>query len=203
MGGAGSGRAGGWGRPTVRDYWALDIHGLTRDGCLRDGAMFTTTWSRNGAVRASAGGLASANAVVMSYRSTSRASGRGEDISQALPLVETACYFGGARRWFLCPIAGCGRRVAVLYLRDRYFACRHCLNLAYPSQHEDTGDRAYRVMLNISRRLAADRPGSMHAECPPKPSGMHWGTYARLYGRWCEARERFYGDLAGKLGRLG
>ena len=56
---------------------------------------------------------------------------------------------GSSERWqgpakkrldaaFICPAAGCGRRVAILY-RGGIFACRHCYRLAYASSREDAG----------------------------------------------------------------
>jgi hypothetical protein len=50
-------------------------------------------------------------------------------------LETTPVHFGGERWWFLCPAAGCGRRVRKLYLgpSGTYFACRHCYNLTYAS----------------------------------------------------------------------
>jgi hypothetical protein len=73
---------------------------------------------------------------------------------------------------------GCGRRVAKLYLGDKYFACRHCYQLAYKCQRETSIDRADRKANTIRDKLKWDRgvlslPGD-------KPKGMHWKTYARL-----------------------
>lgn len=55
-------------------------------------------------------------------------------------LVTTDCHLGGVRWWFICPLSlngvFCGRRVRKLYLRGKYFGCRHCHNLAYRSSQE-------------------------------------------------------------------
>ena len=48
-----------------------------------------------------------------------------EDVQEPISLEWTACNFGGERPWFVCPGAGCGRRVALLYGPGRYFLCRH------------------------------------------------------------------------------
>lgn len=47
------------------------------------------------------------------------------------------------RYWFVCPTAGCGRRVGCLYLPSdcKYFACRHCCNLTYQTRQEGYKDR--------------------------------------------------------------
>src|SRR4051794_38640037 len=50
---------------------------------------------------------------------------------QFVPLVRTACPFGGSRPWILCP---CGRRVGVLFDAGGGFFCRVCLKLRYSSQ---------------------------------------------------------------------
>jgi hypothetical protein len=54
-----------------------------------------------------------------------------EDIIRTVALVWTPCRFGGARPYFLCPGADCGRRVVKLYFQERDFLCRHCHRLAY------------------------------------------------------------------------
>jgi hypothetical protein len=59
---------------------------------------------------------------------------QGEQVVQEIFLDWTACNFGGCRPWLICMT--CGRRVAVLYLRGKYFACRHCCNLTYSSCQE-------------------------------------------------------------------
>ena len=60
-------------------------------------------------------------------------------------LGSTPCYLGGGRFWFICPIEGCRRRVAVLYLPSgaESFACRHCYNLTYQSvqRHNQRADQ--------------------------------------------------------------
>jgi hypothetical protein len=47
-------------------------------------------------------------------------------------LGETACHFGGRRRWFICP--SCEAHMGVLYKDRDDFKCRKCLNLCYLSQ---------------------------------------------------------------------
>jgi hypothetical protein len=59
---------------------------------------------------------------------------RGEQVAQEIFLDWTPCNYGGLRPWFSC--MNCGRRVAVLYLRGKYFACRHCHDLTYLSCQE-------------------------------------------------------------------
>lgn len=74
-----------------------------------------------------------------SYTQTDRYSGKKTDFDYKIPLITTPCYFGGKRYWFRCSwyVNGvyCGRRVGVLYLSDKYFACRYCNNLTYNSRN--------------------------------------------------------------------
>lgn len=99
-------------------------------------------------------------------------------IEQTLRLTWTACHYGGKRAWWLCPVPGCGRRVAVLYA-GRALACRHCHRLAYKSQRETANSRAYR-RANKLREALGWVPGVIHGP-GDKPKGMHWRTFWRMH----------------------
>jgi hypothetical protein len=62
-------------------------------------------------------------------------------LSCVLRLTGTRCHFGGIRRWFICPVRGCGRRVGLLYLVPGAsgFVCRSCGDLTYESRRHDNG----------------------------------------------------------------
>jgi hypothetical protein len=109
-----------------------------------------------------------------------------------VPLSWTACNFGGERPWFVCPGAGCGRRVAILYGPGRYFLCRHCYDLVYESQRENAIYRALRRAQAIRERLGGS--ANMTKPFPEKPKGMHWQTCERL---WWEHHEAEMEQLAG------
>ena len=55
-------------------------------------------------------------------------------------ITTTPCHYGGTRRWFLCPMKNdgvlCKKRVAILYLKEGSFGCRHCHHLTYSSQNK-------------------------------------------------------------------
>ncbi len=89
------------------------------------------------------------------------------------------CNFGDERLWFICPGAGCGQRVAVLYGPGKYFLCRHCYDLRYESQREDKKDRALRKAQKIRMRLGGS--ANMLEPFPERPKGMHYDTYMRLF----------------------
>ena len=58
----------------------------------------------------------------------------GEQVAQEVYFDWTKCNYGGHRPWLIC--MDCGRRVGVIYLRVKKFACRHCHNLTYRSCQE-------------------------------------------------------------------
>ncbi len=177
MGGIGSGRHWHYGaNDTTEDYRAIDVRRWQRDGLLTPGNAFGWQWSRRGEVVTSIQARAENGRVVLSYR---HRSGGGEWTDESYPvyLDWTPCNLGGSRPWFLCPAVGCGRRVALLY-GGTIFACRHCYQLAYPSQRETHDDRAARRADRIREKLAWE-PGILNGN-GWKPKGMHWRTFERL-----------------------
>ncbi len=179
MGGMGSGRRWHYGaNDTTEDYRAIDVRRWQRDGLLIPGNAFGWQWSRRGEVVASIQARAEAGRVVLSYRHRS-GGGEWKDESYPVYLDWTPCNLGGSRPWFLCPAVGCGRRVALLY-GGAIFACRHCYQLAYPSQRETYDDRAARRADRIRDKLGWE-PGILNGNGNGwKPKGMHWRTFERL-----------------------
>jgi len=176
MGGIGSGRRWHFSAKNTTDaFRALDVRRWARDGFLQPGRAFSWQWSQDGEVTGSINVRAETGRVILDYRSGSG----GEWQAQKYPvsLTATPCHLGGVRQWFLCPALGCGRRVAKLY-GGAIFACRHCHQLAYPSQRETVSDRALRRAGSIRDRLGW-QPGVANGY-GPKPKGMHWRTFERL-----------------------
>ena len=89
--------------------------------------------------------------------------------AQHVPLLHTACNYGGSRPWFACP--ACARRVGVIFLRRGGFYCRSCARVGYYSQSEDGLGRVWRRQAKVEARLGEDLA---------RPKGMHHATYARL-----------------------
>jgi hypothetical protein len=116
--------------------------------------------------------------VILTYRHRSGPGEEWQDVQQPVSLSWTACNFGGERPWFVCPGAGCGRRVAVLYGPGRYFLCRYCYDLVYESQRENEMHRALRRAQAIRERLGGNP--NMTKPFPERPKGMHHETYWRL-----------------------
>ena len=178
MGGQGSGRHWHYGaKDTTRDYRSLDVRYLKRHNLLTPGCTSTLRWSRNGVDNGSIKFTAEVDRIILDYRHC-----RNNDnwVSENYPikLSWSDCNVGGKRPWFLCPARGCGKRVAILY-GGSIFACRHCYNLAYPSQRETYDDRAARRADRIREKLGWE-PGILNPKGWQKPKGMHWKTFERL-----------------------
>ena len=196
MGGIGSGRHWQQGsKPTTDHYREIDIRKWKREGLLDSPGWYSCRWLRRGKETASISVSAGPDRVVLSYRQRLR-NGDWEPMSYPVYLDWTDCHLGGQRPWFLCPGAGCGKRVAILYGGSVY-ACRDCHGIAYSSQRETWDDRAIRRADRIRRKLGW-QPGIANG-LGPKPKGMHYRTFerlglqhARLVLRACDGfRERF------------
>jgi hypothetical protein len=186
VGGVGSGT---WYRfntkSTISECQSIDVRYLQRNGLLGPGHSFSLQWSRAGRQTGSIGGVVYDDRVTFFYRHRRGPGGEWEDVRETVPLTRTACNFGGERPWFICPGAGCGRRVALLYGPGRYFLCRHCYDLTYDSQRENKMYRALHRAQDIRRRLGGS--ANMMEPFPEKPKGMHWSTYDRLWWEHHEA----------------
>jgi hypothetical protein len=197
VGGVGSGS---WYRfdkkTTTGECHSLDVRYLHREGLLKPGNWFSLRWSRagreTGSIRGAIEGSARPEKVILLYRHRRGPSGEWEDVSEPVLLFWTACNFGGERPWFICPGAGCGRRVAILYGPGRYFLCRHCYDLSYQSQRDNAMYRALHKAQFIRERLGGS--ANMTEPFPEKPKGMHWKTYERL---WWEHHEAEMEHLVG------
>ena len=198
MGGEGSGNWYSFNKQTtVEECRSLDVRRLHREeGLLRPGWLFSWSWSRSGRETASIGGLVEgedrAERVVLLFRHRRGLGAEWEEVQQSVTLYWTACNFGGERPWFICPGAGCGRRVALLYGPGRYFLCRHCYGLTYQSQRDNKMYRALHRAQDIRRRLGGS--ANMMEPFPEKPKGMHSSTYERL---WWEHHEAEMEQLIG------
>ena len=157
MGGQGSGRRWHLGsKSTTGDYRKLDIRQLKKKGLLTPGQAYGWEWSRNGEKVASIQVRTEVDRIILSYRQRSGGQ-EWQDKKYPVWLDWTGCNYGGQRAWFRCPAAGCGRRVAILY-SGSIFACRHCYQLAYPSQREDSSARLIRKADKIRLRLGWEPP---------------------------------------------
>jgi hypothetical protein len=175
MGGFGSGR---WrhGKNTTDDYQALDVRELQRDGLLLPGRTLSAQWTCNGKAIAFINVEVESDHVVLKYN-YKRLDGTWQPITYIVNINWTPCNYGGQRPWFICPMGGCGQRVAILY-GSSIFACRHCHQLAYQTQRETVDNRALRRAQNIRKKLGGS--ANMLEPFPVKPKGMRWHTYFRM-----------------------
>lgn len=199
MGGFGSGRS-GW-RPKAEQFRRLDVNRLHKAGALKAGYFGGWQWTEDGQKVASIAVRAETGRLVLIYR-VRPMGGEWESIEEPIPIIETDCAYGGNRPWFRCPGVRnghrCGRRVGKLFLGQRYFLCRHCLDLSYASQSEEPMHRHNRRANKIRVALGGE-PGTWAAP-PSKPKGMHWRTYWRKIDAIEEAEAA--GDIAFTLWAL-
>jgi hypothetical protein len=192
MGGVGSGNWYRFDKKTTADEChGVDVRYLHRHGLLKSGHSFTLRWSRRERETGSIGGSVEGHLrlrperVILRYRCRSGQGSEWEDVWEPVSLTWTACNFGGERPWFVCPDAGCARRVAVLYGPGRYFLCRHCYDLVYESQRESAMYRVLHKAQAIRERLGGS--ANMIAPFPERLKGMHHETYWRLRDEHDEA----------------
>jgi hypothetical protein len=191
MGGGGSGSWCRWNRKTTTEESKdLDIRALNHAGCLYTGYQGTYSWNCDGEPAGNIMYRVENGRIVLVYRCREN---EGEWMPVELPvrLEYTPCNYGGNRPWFICPMQGCRRRVAVLYPIGKYFGCRRCGELAYSSQQE----RIYYRMARKNRKIIKKLGGNPYEDIyPKKPKHMHWKTYNRLI-----AEAEYYEDLSWKL----
>jgi hypothetical protein len=176
----GSGRHGGARKRRVESCLALDVNELRRKGALAPGASGSLTWERDRGAVASVDFRADTAELILCY------DGHGTEalkvIEQRVALSFVPAAFGGARTYFLCPGAECGRRVSVLYFRRGVFRCRHCQGLAYQVQREDGTQRAHRRADKLRARLGWPQRRALAPPIVVKPKGMWNTTFERLRG---------------------
>ena len=173
MGGYGSGRRTAFaGKPETHAALPLDIREIAKTGLLESGNRFNWHWLLNKRKLASISIGVSLQSMMLAYRYKRT----GELIEQWVQMQTTLCHLGGQRHWFSCP--QCCKRVAVLYLNGRKFACRQCGGLGYATQKENPGDRLFTKADKLRTRLGW-QVGIANAD-GDKPKGMHWNNFERL-----------------------
>lgn len=177
MGGFGSGPRSG--KDLADEMWRLDVRPMERGGYLKAGISYGWKWGRGHEIFAFINVVVESERIWLSYRQREQC-GEWMCMNYPVGISRTACTYGGKRTWWLCPMPGCGRRVAVLF-GGAVFACRYCHRLAYRSQRETASDRASRRVDFLRERLGWD-PGIL-SRSGRKPKGMHWRTFDRLVAK--------------------
>ncbi|MDP2664197.1 MAG: hypothetical protein Q8P08_02050 [bacterium] len=119
----------------------IDIRSLNHGGLFSGWNTATVTWASHRGEEgdtASVDFLPGGRHISLSCEFQNFSDG---NLEQSVPLDTTPCFFGGSRYWFFCPL--CNHRVAVLYLENNHFGCRHCYNLTYASRNEKRGSFCY------------------------------------------------------------
>ena len=199
MGGIGSGRHWQFGADTTEDYRSVDIRWLKREGILGLQGSRLLSWKRNGEVTGSINVRPEPGRIIVNYRHRC-GGGAWQDKGYPVHVDTTPCDLGGERHWFICPVQGCGRRVAILY-GGTIFACRRCYRLAYPSTREAPRDRAARRADRIRDKLGWPG-GILEGGDWGKPKGMHWRTYERLCREHDALSDRALVGIMDHLNRL-
>lgn len=148
----------------------LDVREWARRGTLWLGYSGSWSWSNShtGERTGSIGYRIEEGAAVLTY------SLNGEPKVQRVPILRTACNYGGSRPWFTCP--HCAARVALIYLRRGGFYCRQCAQVAYYSQSEDELDRSWRRQRKAEAKLGEywARPKYMHRKTRERLMATIW-----------------------------
>lgn len=200
MGGYGSNRWGGEQvRATTGESFALSVAAV-RPYLGEGNRAVGWTWSTNGKPMASVRAVVSREEVLLWYTVTC-AGGEPEPVQDVLPLVWTACTYGGMRPWFVCAQCATRRQVLYLPLTGTRFRCRECHELSYSSQRMDAVARATERVRAVERRMGGEGKGALFA-APPRPKGMHARTYERLRNELWERQMRRDEILAHELAAL-
>jgi len=180
----GAGRP-GW-RQKAENCRSVDVRRFAAENMLRPG-LWSWSWrdAETKEVVASITVMGGEEHMALSYRV-------GEESFRAeVPIMKTACNYGGDRPWFSCP--HCRRRVAKLYLKAKHFACRHCHRLNYASQAADPCGRTWRKQNRLQARLDPNWQ---------RPKHMHLATYNRLIEAILACEQERDALIAEALGRL-
>ena len=155
----------------------IDIRVLNKKGMLFPGASCQLTWkTEHDEGYTTIDCRAKKDRLVIEYKYDG-INGDERMFQHVIDFDFTPCHFGGRRTWFLCPT--CGKRVAVVYKFQWGYSCRHCCDLTYLSRSENKVNRLMqKAKMN---RVRVGGTGDVICSFPPKPKGMHWRTYWRLY----------------------
>ena len=107
---------------------------------------------------------------------TVQVEGEAHEISESVHVVKADGKAGG-RWWFRCPALDgdepCARRVGILFLPpgQKYFACRHCHDLAYPEPKPGAdGEQEMKKIIEIEEGASSPGPDTEDVEegtCDP------------------------------------
>lgn len=166
-------------KDTVENTRKIDINWLMRVGEYEDNYSYysrTITWTTSGAWGESKNSInydidleeVSGLNIRLKYTCSDQHSEEKESFDYTVELTTTQCYFGGHRHWFICPNQNCGKRVGCLYFGQKYFLCRHCLDLSYDKRNENKHYRMFGRLFDYEERAE-------------KLADKMWGKHGRRY----------------------
>ena len=197
MGGFGSGRYyRSSSRTTCEETRRIDIRYLRKQGMLRPNTTGSLSWNTGGEPSGRINYTMYKNTMILNFRWQQYGDDEWESVEQVIWFDRTPCYYGGERKWFLCP--ECDSRVGILYGRDVLFLCRNCYRLPYASQGEDCLSRMNRKFDKISNKLEADE--YTVTDDLWKPKHMHWRTFYNLKMDEINTDERWGSALMARFG---
>jgi len=142
-------------------FTKIDIRWFKKEGLLKgfcdEIITFTNSYGEK-RIRAVVSLQGNAQCLQLFY-GTTNLNGGVNDYCSKIPITTTPCHLGGKRHWFECSLSAhgiyCGRRVAILYLKDGYFACRRCHDLTYRSQKENRRYKTFPLfhVIDISEKI--------------------------------------------------
>ncbi len=185
-------------KQTCETQYCLDIRALKQQGLLRNGGSSGLyQWGSDGEITSSIGLWIDTQRlrVRLRYRFIDPC-GKECELDYVVSLTTTPCFFGGRRYWFKCPInkdvTKCDRRVAVLYMGDKYFGCRSCYDLTYQSQQKTHTGRwsLFGRIMDLQDEIAK---GHDHIRI------KHWlGRPTKRFRKWLAMKNR-YNQLSPQL----
>jgi len=124
---------------TLENLKKLDVRLLKKKGALKTNSAGTLSWTVGGQPDGAIRFRMTDADIRLNFNYRDSAYNDWVAVEQIVGLEKTPCHFGGERTWFTCP--DCRRRVGVLCLADKTFACRRCNGVAYRSNNAGKLDR--------------------------------------------------------------
>lgn len=173
------------------EIWRLKKHGYLEKGLWKSGEIkWANRWTGNKSSVGFYSCLYEDGQYIQFHYTRTNNGGEKENLDYKIPLITTPCFFGGIRYWFKCTwyVNGnyCGRRVGVLYLGGKYFACRHCYNLSYESRNENRRDKDFALFYIMMGYKKADElkekiKRSCYAGKPTRKQRVLERVYQRMF----------------------
>jgi hypothetical protein len=177
MGGYGSGT---WTRSrkrgTLDALKRIEINYLKKLGALNPPQSGVLSWTKNGQPHGYINFKSYHSHIDLNFNFKSVNKNEWQPVEQRVFLSTTSCNFGGVRYWLICP--NCKRRVGALCAADRLFLCRHCYDVGYDSQSENSFDRLNSKKDKLAKRIFEDYNKGRGRV---KKKWMHQKTFAPLY----------------------